>query len=134
MRRVEATHPPAWAAQEMTESDTLVLHHRATMDPEQAGAYLAHAVLHFNEQLERIGEAAVVVMIGAMLSWERLPSETLWFLLLLFLVIRPVSLEVALLSSSARRRERRLISWLGSRGIGSVYYLMYAIQHGVRPS
>lgn len=131
MRRVEATHSPAWAAHEMTESDTMVLHHRAAMDPEQAGAYLAHAVLHFNEQLEGIGEAAVVVLIGAMLSWELLPAETLWFLPLLFLVIRPVSVELALLGSSARRRERRLISWFGIRGIGSVYYLMYAIQNGL---
>jgi sodium/hydrogen antiporter len=131
MRRVEATHSPAWAAQEMTESDTTVLHHRAAMDPEQAGAYLAHAVLHFNEQLERIGEAAVVVMIGAMLAWQRPPKEALWFLPLLFLIVRPISVELALLGSSVRRDERRLISWFGIRGIGSLYYLMYAIEHGV---
>jgi len=41
---------------------------------------MAHAVLHFNEQLERIGEVGVVVMIGAMLSWELLMPEALWFL------------------------------------------------------
>ena len=131
MRRVEATHSPAWAAHGLTESDTTVLHHRAAMDPEQAGAYLAHAVLHFNEQLERIGEAAVVVMIGAMLSWELLPIEALWFLPLLFLIIRPVSVELALLGSRAPGTERRLIGWFGIRGIGSLYYLMYAIEHRV---
>ena len=131
MRRVEATHSPAWATQEMTESDTTVLHQRAAMDPEQAGAYLAHAVLHFNEQLERIGEAAVVVVIGALLSSELLAIEALWFLPLLFLIVRPVSVELALLGSRALRNERRLIGWFGIRGIGSLYYLMYAIEHGV---
>lgn len=131
MRRVEATHSPVWAVQGMTESDTTTLHHRAATDPEQAGAYLAHAVLHFNEQLERIGEAAVVVITGAMLSWNALPIEALWFVPLLFLLVRPVSVELALLGSRAQRIERHLIGWFGIRGIGSLYYLMYAIEHGL---
>ncbi len=131
MRRVEATHSPAWTAQGMTEADTTALHHHAATDPEQAGAYLAHAVLHFNEQLERIGEAVVVVMIGAMLSWNALPIEALWFVPMLFLLVRPVSVELALLGSRVHRTERRLIGWFGIRGIGSLYYLMYAIQHGL---
>ena len=91
---------------------------------------MAQAVLHFNEQLERIGEVAVVVMIGAMLSWDLLLREALWFLPLLFLIIRPVSVHLALLGSSSSRTERRLIAWFGIRGIGSLYYLMYAIEHG----
>jgi NhaP-type Na+/H+ or K+/H+ antiporter len=132
MRRVEATHSPAWAAQAMSESDNTVLQEEAAVDPEQAGAYLAHAVLHSNEQLERIGEAAVVVMIGAMLTWRMLPPEAAWFLPLLFLLVRPLSVEVALLGSVVRRTDRRLIGWFGIRGIGSLYYLMYAIQHGVQ--
>jgi len=29
------------------------------------------------------------------------------------------------------RRQRAMISWFGIRGIGSVFYLMFAIRHGV---
>jgi NhaP-type Na+/H+ or K+/H+ antiporter len=29
------------------------------------------------------------------------------------------------------RGERILISWFGIRGVGSIYYLMYAINHGL---
>ena len=32
------------------------------------------------------------------------------------------------------RGQRRLISWFGIRGIGSLYYLLFAISHGVQPA
>ena len=92
---------------------------------------MAQAVLHFNEQLERIGEVGVVVTIGAMLSWELLMPEALWFLPLLFLFIRPVSVELALLGSSLSGTERRFVGWFGIRGVGSLYYLLYTINNGL---
>jgi len=100
-------------------------------DREHAPAYMAQAVLAFNEQLERIGELAVVVTVGAMLSAERLDVEMLWFVPLLFLIIRPVSTSMGLAASGLTRREHLLIGWFGIRGIGSVYYLMYATNHGL---
>jgi len=99
--------------------------------PELAPAYMAQAVLAFNEQLERIGEIAVVVTVGAMLSTDRFATETLWFVPLLFLVIRPVSTAVGLARAALTRREHLLIGWFGIRGIGSVYYLMFAVNHGL---
>ena len=42
-------------------------------DPNKAPAAMAEAVLHFNEQLERLGELTVVLLIGAMLSWAAIP-------------------------------------------------------------
>ena len=39
-------------------------------DPNEAPAYMAQAVLAFNEQLELIGEVAVVVVVGSLLSPE----------------------------------------------------------------
>jgi sodium/hydrogen antiporter len=100
-------------------------------DPEKAPAYMAQAVLGFNEQLERIGEVGVVVLIGGLFSTAYLPSEWWWFVLLLFLVIRPVSVLIGLLGSPSSTLQRVMMSWFGIRGLGSVYYLMYAIHHGV---
>ncbi len=101
-------------------------------DPEQAPLYMVQAVLGFNEQLERIGEVTVVVLLGIMLStFGPLPVETLWFIPLLLLVIRPTAVLLGLLGSRTTTIQRRLMAWFGIRGIGSVYYLTYALQHGV---
>jgi NhaP-type Na+/H+ or K+/H+ antiporter len=48
-----------------------------------------------------------------------------------FLVVRPVSVRLGLLGAPVSRDQRILISWFGIRGIGSIYYLMYAINHGL---
>ena len=99
--------------------------------PETAPAYMAQAVLGFNEQLERVCEVAVVVLIGGMLTAHYLPWEAIWFVPLLFLVIRPVAVLLGLLGSRVTGTQRGLICWFGIRGVGSLYYLTYAIQHGV---
>ena len=101
-------------------------------DPENAPAYMAHAVLAFNEQLERIGEVVIVLVVGALLSSRDLVSwNVLWLVPLLFLVIRPVSVAIGLVGSDASRREHGLMGWFGIRGIGSVYYLMFALNRGL---
>jgi NhaP-type Na+/H+ or K+/H+ antiporter len=100
-------------------------------DPERAPAYMAQAALGFTEQLERIGEAAVVLLLGGMISWSLLPLNALWFIPLLLLVIRPVAVYVGLIGCRATPAQRRMIAWFGIRGIGSVYYLTYAMQHGL---
>lgn len=100
-------------------------------DPEHASAYMMQAVRGFNEQLERIGEVAVVLVVGAMLVFTRVPASAAWFVLLFFVVVRPVSVWLGLLGAPISRDQRVLISWFGIRGIGSIYYLMYAINHGL---
>jgi sodium/hydrogen antiporter len=99
--------------------------------PETAPAYMAQTVLAFTEQLERIGEVAVMLLIGAMFSLEAVPSAALWFVPLLLLVIRPVAVNLGMIGSAITPVQRAFISWFGIRGIGSIYYLMYAIVHGV---
>ena len=100
---------------------------------EKAPAFMAQAVLGFNEQLERIGEVAVVVLVGSMLSARYLTAEALWFVPVLLVVIRPVSVWLGLLGSSTSAAQRNLIGWFGIRGIGSIYYLAYAVNHGLPP-
>ena len=100
-------------------------------DPDVAPAYMAQAVLGFTEQLERIGEVAVMLMVGAMLWLGTIPLAAIWFVPLLLLVIRPVAVAIGTIGSGATRLQRGFIAWFGVRGIGSIYYLMYAIQHGL---
>ncbi len=99
-------------------------------DPETAHAYMAQAVLGFNEQLERIAEVAMVILLGGMLivpGW----LDFLWFVPLLLLVIRPLSVWAGTVGTRATTLQRGLIGWFGIRGIGSIYYLTYAIAHGL---
>jgi NhaP-type Na+/H+ or K+/H+ antiporter len=97
-----------------------------------AGVYMMDAVQGFNGQLERLAELAVVMVIGAMLSYTHWPHHAVWFLLLLFLLARPVSVWLGLLGAAGVARDQRLlISWFGIRGVGSIFYLMYAINHGL---
>jgi len=103
----------------------------AAVDRDNAPAYMAQAVLGFSEQLERIGTVTVVVLIGAELSTRYIAPEKFWFVPLLLLAVRPVAARCGLLGSDTSQTQRDLISWFGIRGIGSIYYLMYAIEHGL---
>jgi NhaP-type Na+/H+ or K+/H+ antiporter len=97
--------------------------------PEQ----LAEAVLTFNEKVERLAEVAIVVLIGSLLAVVNPSIAALWFVPVLLLVIRPVSVWIGLLGADVSSTERRLMSWFGVRGIGSIYYLSYATSHGLDP-
>jgi NhaP-type Na+/H+ or K+/H+ antiporter len=96
-----------------------------------AGAYMMQEVQGFNEQLERIAEVAIVLVVGGMLAYTYLHASAVWFVLVLLLFVRPVSVWLGLLGAPVSRDQRVLISWFGIRGIGSIYYLMYAINHGL---
>lgn len=100
-------------------------------DSQTASAYLMQEVQGFNEQLERIAEVAIVLAVGGMLAYTYLHASAVWFVLVLLLVVRPVSVWVGLLGAPVSRDARVLISWFGIRGIGSIYYLMFAINHGL---
>ena len=100
-------------------------------DPVLAPRQLAHSVLTFNEQLDRLGEVAVVILVGSLLPAID-PSATTWIAVaLLLLVIRPVSTFLGLMGPGVTRTQRGLIGWFGIRGIGSIYYLTYAANHGL---
>lgn len=119
---------------------------RLGLPPEPAEAHAAPAaptdspmaaVQRFNLQLERLAEVAVVLAVAVLLADTPLHPAAWWFVPLLFLVIRPVAVLAALSlipSSPVRAPQKWLMAWFGIRGIGSVYYLMYAITHGVTPA
>lgn len=101
------------------------------VDPDKAPAFMAHAVLVFNEQIERIAEVVAVMAIG-MLLWSLDWARVSWpFVAAMFLVVRPVSVVLGLAGSRTTRAQKSFIAWFGIRGIGSLYYLMYAVNHGL---
>ncbi len=100
-------------------------------DEQHAPAFLAAAVLSFNEQLERVSQLALVLVTGALLSTVEFSWPVIGFALLLFLVIRPLSVAPFALASGMSKRQAAMVSWFGIRGIGSLYYLFYAINQGV---
>lgn len=129
LRKLEREQMPKEPAQHPVVDVTGQGRKKLATHPVKAPAAMAEVVLGFNEQLERIGELVVVVMIGAMLSWHNIPGHAAWFLPFLFLVVRPLSVAVGLLGSDVPAHERRLMAWFGIRGIGSLYYLAYAVVH-----
>ena len=76
VRRIERQHsdvaPPADVADAGRSTEE-----QAT-DPDTAPAYMARAVLGFNEQLERLGELAVVLVVGAMLADIEVLGPGIW--------------------------------------------------------
>lgn len=96
-----------------------------------ASAAMTLAVQGFNEQLEKLAELAIVLLVGAMLSYEAPSAAIWWFIPVLFLVLRPLAVSAGTLGEPMSARQRAMISWFGIRGIGSVFYLLFAIRHGV---
>ena len=87
--------------------------------------------LIFKEHIERISELTLVLLLGGMVSLQNWNWQTVGTAIFLFCVARPVSVMIGLYGSDASMRVRSIIGWFGVRGIGSIYYLMFAINHGL---
>jgi sodium/hydrogen antiporter len=75
-----------------------------------------------------------VMAVGVLVATVTFRSEVLWLIPLLFLVVRPLAVYAGLLGTPVAGAQRRLMAWFGIRGIGSLYYLLYAINHGMEPA
>lgn len=87
--------------------------------------------LVFKEHAERLSELVLVLLLGGSLYLDSWSWAAVALALFLFFVARPVSVFVGLLGTHAIAPVRGMTAWFGVRGIGSLYYLMYAIQHGL---
>ncbi|RQV86335.1 cation:proton antiporter [Burkholderia anthina] len=140
MRRVEhrasGDRPPREVIGQIDSEDVVA----TEKHPDKAHAFMAESVLGFTIELERIAEAIVMTMIGSVLSTLPGPLFT-WgaaaLATVLFVAVRPLAVLVTLVGSRATHAQRRLMAWFGIRGIGSFYYLLFALEHGpseaVRP-
>lgn len=94
-----------------------------------------HERLHdFADQLERLLMVLLLVLLGGALWDQSLLSSLSWagvvFGAIALFVVRPLSGWIGLIGTTCPKPERAVISFYGIRGIGSVYYLAYALQNG----
>src|SRR3990170_1193933 len=129
VRRIEREHSDVAAPADVKHAGTST--EQEATDPSTAPAYMARAVLGFNEQLERLGELAIVLVVGAMLAGIEATGPGIWLALSLFVVIRPAATLLTLVHVPLSTPQRAFIAWFGVRGVGSIYYLAYALSHGV---
>ncbi|MDQ3059401.1 MAG: cation:proton antiporter [Pseudomonadota bacterium] len=97
-------------------------------------AQMMKAVQRFNSQLESFVEVGIVLTVGVLLATMEFERDVLWLVPVLFLVVRPLAVYLGLIGTPVRGVQRRLMAWFGIRGIGSLYYLLYAINHGIAPA
>ncbi|HEY1016695.1 MAG TPA: sodium:proton antiporter [Herpetosiphonaceae bacterium] len=122
-----AEAPPSLGA--VAPDDDAATQLDAVDTPGETAHFIALSLNQFSSQMEHILEAAVVVLLGAMLSPRLLTWDALWLAPALFLAIRPLAVALGLWGSATGRVQRLLTGWFGIRGIGSLYYLSYAIAH-----
>ncbi len=107
----------------------------AKVDAKEDGAAplptVSEESLVFKEHLERLSEMLLVILIGGTLFLTSWTWAAVGLSVFLFVVARPVSVLVGLAGTGTAWKIRGLSAWFGVRGVGSVYYLMFAIQHGL---
>jgi len=97
-------------------------------------ALLSNRSLRFNEQLERISEVLLIILLGGSLFLNSWTTEALIIACFVLFIARPISVTVGLIGAKVPAAPTSMMAWFGVRGIGSLYYLMYAIQHGLPES
>lgn len=87
----------------------------------------------FAEELERVLMMVVLVGFGAALAQGLLAAltvEAVAFALLAILVVRPLCALAGLVGLERPASERAVIAFFGIRGLGTLYYLAYALPRG----
>jgi sodium/hydrogen antiporter len=95
-----------------------------------AAAYMAKAVLDFTLDLEKLAELVVMIVVGTLLTREAFTPATVGIALVVFLVARPLAVAATTWPLRFSTGQRRLAAWFGIRGVGSMYYLAFAVAHG----
>lgn len=98
--------------------------------PAKAAGHMVADIISFGDTAERLLEVMTVVLLGICLAtywdWRAVPLA-----FALFVVIRPLFTLLFLAKTKTRSSQRWLMGWFGIRGIGSLYYLSYALNHGL---
>ncbi|MCS0661042.1 cation:proton antiporter [Massilia terrae] len=123
LRRIQE-QPMHLAAATPPASPAPVHHHHAS-------AAMKREVQGFNEQLEKLAELVLVILTGAMLGYITIFSELWWFTAMCLFAVRPLSVFLGMTGSALPSRRCVVMGWFGIRGIGSIYYLMFALNHGL---
>jgi NhaP-type Na+/H+ or K+/H+ antiporter len=102
-------------------------------EPAVAAGVLVAETISFGDTAERLLEVMLVVLVGVLLAshWD---PRAIPLALLLFFVVRPLATRLLLGGTPTTNTQRWLMGWFGIRGIGSLYYLSYALRHGLAPN
>jgi NhaP-type Na+/H+ or K+/H+ antiporter len=116
-------HPPAedLLPGKVKEED---LQHPAT-----ASGVVVSEIISFGDTVERLMEVTMVVLVGVCVGvyWD---WRAVGLALALFFILRPLPVFLFLVRTPTGRYQRAMMAWFGIRGIGSLYYLAYALNHG----
>jgi NhaP-type Na+/H+ or K+/H+ antiporter len=121
----------AAVALRQTEQNLAKVSTNAPDDKVQAVPTVSEGSLIFKEHLERLSEMVLVILIGGTLFINSWTWAAVGLSLFLFVVARPLSVLVGLAGTGTAWKIRGLSAWFGVRGVGSLYYLMFVIQHGL---
>ncbi len=122
-RGATVEHPPA---EQMVAAQN---DRDAFKQPAVAAGVLVSETLSFGDTIERLVEFTMIVAVGVALSthWD---TRAIPFAAVIFLVIRPLA-SLLLVVTPTSRSQRWMMAWFGIRGIGSLYYLGYSLEHGL---
>lgn len=91
--------------------------------------------LEFTETIEKLLEVGTILLLGSLLRIEPilrfLPQSLLIAGTLIFL-IRPLGAWISTIGENYSPLRRILFGWFGIRGVGSLYYLAYALGSGLK--
>ncbi|HEY5927552.1 MAG TPA: cation:proton antiporter [Kofleriaceae bacterium] len=106
---------------------------QALEQPAVAAGVLVSETLSFGSTVERLVEVGMIVAVGVAIAthWD---PRAIPLAAALFVIIRPLAARAFLTFTPTTRPQRWLMGWFGIRGIGSLYYLGYALRHGVEGS
>lgn len=99
-------------------------------DSQLAAGVMMGDMLAFGSLVERSMEVLLITLLGASLAlyWD---WRAVGLGLALFCIIRPVAVWLLVSRTLLDRRQKALVGWFGIRGIGSLYYLCFALGHGL---
>ncbi|MDQ3634369.1 MAG: sodium:proton antiporter [Acidobacteriota bacterium] len=106
---------------------------KAMKEPAIAAGVVVSEAISFGITAERILEVFLVMIVGICIwnywDWRAIPLALVFFFL-----IRPILTQIFLIGTPTGKWQRWMLGWFGIRGIGSIYYLAYALNHGLKSS
>ncbi|WP_434681446.1 sodium:proton antiporter [Pseudomonas sp. R1-18] len=99
-------------------------------DSQLAAGVMMGDMLAFGSLVERSMEVLLITLLGASLAlyWD---WRAIGLGLALFCIIRPAAVWLLIGRRLLNHRQKALVGWFGIRGIGSLYYLCFALTHGL---
>ncbi|WP_438021773.1 cation:proton antiporter [Sorangium sp. So ce233] len=99
-------------------------------EPAVAAGVLVAETISFGATAERLLEIALVALVGVLVGpfWS---ARALVAAAVLLFVLRPAASRLLLAGTATSPHQRWLMGWFGIRGIGSLYYVAYALNHGL---